>query len=163
MWLDYLSAFGPLILAAALIVVTWKYTRATQKMADVIAKDYEIKISPIIEVTKGGTLSFLRYSGNVNFIHRGHYACYVRDINLYWFLQDHPENKCTKPLIISEIQLTPGQTVPIPVDLFEQYFRALDIDTTQRRYDIGTDIKILLEVEIAGPDKDFKKQRYQLP
>lgn len=38
------------VITATLVLVTWKYTYHTKRMADVMMKDHELKIKPLIEV-----------------------------------------------------------------------------------------------------------------
>lgn len=163
LWLDYVSALGPVILTFALIVVTFLYTRATRKMAEVIAKEYEYRISPAIEFIKGSaTKSYPEYTTSFSLKNIGSFVCYVQKITLIWYLVEDSDKRGTKTLEEKEKVINPGSDYypSYPVRLMESDFSQLGIETTRAKYSIGKDIKIIVELEIAGPDKKFRKRTY---
>jgi hypothetical protein len=47
-WAQYLAALGPPFLAAALLVVTWRYTRHTRRMVDEMAESRKASVRPVL-------------------------------------------------------------------------------------------------------------------
>jgi len=158
-WVNVIQAAAIIILTAALVEVRYWYATHTKRMAEIMAKDYEIRISPILDVSRvvvDGSFPEIKISFDVKNI--GTYVSYIRDIQSSWYMVEQPAKKASKILQTGEIQLNPEEPKSIPVRLDRDDFAKLDINTTPGVYSVSIHIKVQAELEIAGPDRKFVKR-----
>ena len=161
--IDLLSIIQ-LIATLGLVALTGWYAWHTKRMADVMAKNFEISISPMLDVLPGNARgSFPTYSTSINFRNIGRYVSYLRNITLILFMADYPEATSRKGLHHGEIELNPNsQPKNFPIRLDTEDISSLNMDPTPGRYSYGVHVKAKIEVEIAGPNKNYNKRFYPL-
>lgn len=159
-----MSAISIIILTAALVVVTWWYARHTKRIAEIMTKDYETRISPLLDVRQGGgTRGFPEAKTSLLVKNLGSYVAFVKNQELRLYMPDRPENSYTRPLQTDEIALFPNSDwITLPVNIAKNDIANLGIDITPGKYHFGVHIKATLEMEVAGADKNFKLKSYQM-
>ena len=100
-----------IIIAVALVVVTYLYMRHTKKladdtkrMADIMAQEFELKIAPIIQIEKRDA-SFSGDSGATNFeiINKGSLPVNIVKIVLEWWHRELPDRIDKKEVEIDKV------------------------------------------------------------
>lgn len=159
---SYVMTVGPntaLVIANALLVlvtiglviVTWRYTSHTKKMADVMMKDYELRVTPIVEVivmSKSAGPPGCDCRWEVHVKNRGDNNVYLRDLKCALVAPDG--NKTTVIEDKHFWRITPHDYHPF----------YLDVKYPEQMIE-GS--KYLFAVKYSGIDHKFKTWELELP
>jgi len=144
-----------------LVVVTWLYTRQTKRMADIMNKDFELRITPQydIEFEHDRPDQNTQYVGGyVNIRNTGLNTVYVKNKRLF---VEEIKKGLVKDTKISEKL---GLAILKPEDEYDYRVHAdakLIAITPPVKDDIffGIVCNIIFTCEVAGPSQDFKVER----
>lgn len=154
------------ILTIVLIVITAWYAYQTHRMANIMTKDYENKISPIIEFERGSaenSADYFRFSYRIK--NYGNNICFVGERKILIYLAENEDINHEIILSNDEEEVNPGtdgllvgKTIyrkDIPRDEMNRIVN----DHVMR---FGKEIKVALIVDIAGIDKNYQKRRINI-
>ena len=155
-----IATFLLVLATGGLIYVTWGYAKHTQEMANVMQKDYELRINHhfnIICEIEDNTPDML--GGRVKIENIGLNTVYVKNPQII-FITSEPsvvENSYEIEDVGLEVLDPRRQTNSF------HYFRIQRADIASERYldtgnFFGGDCKVLFRIEIAGPDQVFTRQ-----
>ena len=97
------------LVTLALVVVTWMYARHTKRIADIMVKDYETRLAPLLDVVAGKASSNIDlYEQRLSIYNRGAYAASVRNVELIIYLRDSPDTYEKRTLKEESINLAPN-------------------------------------------------------
>lgn len=148
-----------LVLATfGLVVVTWRYTSYTKKMADVMTKDYELRVNPIIDAyvseTSGGPAGYdIRWWIMVRNI--GNSKAYIKNASCNSIRLISGE-KCNLYQDNRLVELVSRDTHQYIVDAKFGDAGAATPGST------GTPFRIIFSFEYAGIDHKFKTYEMQI-
>ena len=104
-------SIGSIVIAFALVVVTFLYMRHTKRladdtkrMADIMAQEFELKIAPIIQIEKRDA-HFQGNFGSTNFeiINKGSLPVHIAKIVLEWWHKEFPDKIDKKEVEIDKV------------------------------------------------------------
>lgn len=86
--------FSLVIVTAGLVLVTWLYVRHTKRMADIMAKGFEYRVSPLIKVIQIGRLGLSFKPIRIENI--GFYPVFLEEVELDWWYTENKEKIYSK-------------------------------------------------------------------
>jgi len=118
-----------LIIAIALVVVTYLYMRHTKRlandtkrMADIMSQEFELKIAPIIQIEKRDG-HFQGNFGSINYeiINKGLEPVHIREIVLLWWYKEMPSENGKKEVKIDGV-MAAGELKKFTIQLSKRDF-----------------------------------------
>lgn len=181
--MDYLIAFlnfGLVIVTAILALITFKYVAHTRKMADVMMKDYELRIKPLIDFKmEDGVYSEERFRRDITIRNIGFNKIYTKDRSTVVTVQ----NASGQPIeyVVNNyndlMEIPPGDADSVSAQVDFQELKKLPIknlftDSELKRITSileskkikvrpSTNLKypnfdVFYRIDIAGPNFDFE-------
>lgn len=142
----------------ALVVVTWLYTRHTKKMADIMYKDYELRITPHYELKcEIDEENNERVVGRALITNTGSVPIYIKNAI---YIAEELKNKLVKnPILLDETRmeiLKSGDTKTY--NLIADVNRIASSPPGSGVTFFGASCRLFFSIEIAGPNQNFKKE-----
>lgn len=142
--------------------ITFWYAKHTKRIADIMARDYESKVSPLIELVRGnGSINLDSYNQQINLFNRGSVVVFIRDIKLRAYLKDRPDVYVVDPLNSNIKEIFPdSEPKSLAIQIRRSEINNETIRDTSNKFQ--DNIRFKVEMEIAGPDGIYQARHYDI-
>lgn len=141
-----------------LVYVTWRYTKHTQKMSDVMIMDFKLRVEPRYEIkceifTKGQ----FGIAGRIEIKNTGISPIYIKDRYLY--IEEIISDSIENPVLKLQPDLEIIKPEDVSVFKYEAYIKDVAKNPDMLDEDFfGKACNIFLKLAIAGPTHQFKHE-----
>lgn len=163
-WIQQYSTLAVVLLTIVLILITWKYARDTKRMADIMAKDYELRIRPLIDIGGSGVHfeGWDRIETRRLISNKGYLSVTAHEISVEWWLKNNPENKFKKA-IEKDITIHKDSDHQVQITLTKSDLEESREDLKSEKYAEGPNKHIGMEIVVrysgAGMKGKFEKRK----
>lgn len=109
----YISPIGEIgifIATLILLFLTYKYLRFTRRMANVMAEEFEIKIKPIVDITKRYSMTGETFQYIYDVVNKGSFVVHFRNVETKCWHPEHPDKQTSLNLINVNKHISPGSS-----------------------------------------------------